>query len=203
MTKLPFTLAELLTPEPLPGPPDPAVYTRVTRPVETGLPLRIDLGADLALVLIAPTGVATAWRDADPRAIVSSSDDEHAPFDPAGLATAPTAPAGRVPLRLVLLSEGRPLAAVPLRLGRALLPDTGADDRGTLAQIVVLSWEIHAGTLRGAGDVGSLLDLAWRRADHSSDAFSPPAPHPHVLERYAPVGFYGGAMGHAGWVGAH
>jgi hypothetical protein len=189
MTVEPIPVVGLLTPAPLSLPPDG--YTRVTQSIQTGLPFRVDVGTGLALVLIAPTGVATAWRDADPRTVISSAADEAEPFDPSALEGSPTAPPARMPLRVLVVSGGRALAAVPLRAGRLrLAPDGGADDAGTLLEIVVLGWELHAGTLRGAGDVGSTIDLAWRRADKPADTFEPPPPNPHVVERAGPYGFY-------------
>jgi hypothetical protein len=197
MTTAPIPVVNLLTPAPLPVPPDG--YTRVTQSIQSGLPYRVDVGPGLALVLIAPTGVATAWRDADPRTVISASDDEVEAFDPATLTAASTAPVDRIPLRLLVVSNGRVVAAVPLRAGRLrLAPDGGDDNVGTLVELVVLGWELHAGTLRGAGDVGSQIDFAWRRADRGSDTFSPPPTNPHVIERAGPYGFYGAAMGHAG-----
>jgi hypothetical protein len=198
MTLAPIPVLDLLTPEPLSVPPDDR-YTRITQSIQTGLPYRVGAGPGIALALIAPTGVATAWADADPRTVLSTSDNELEPFDPTTLATAATAPVDRIPLRLILLHDGAPAAAIPLRRGRlSLAPDAGADDLGTVIELVVLAWELHAGTLRGAGDVGSSIDLAWRRVDRGTDSFSPPAPNPHVVERAGPWGFYGAAMGHAG-----
>jgi hypothetical protein len=192
MSLAPIPVDTLLTPDPATTPPPGDDYARVAQPIQTGLPHRIEVATGLALVLIAPTGLATAWRDADPRALLSSSAAESAPSDPAVLATAPTAAAVVVPpLRLLLLSGGAIAAAAPLRLGRlTVLPDHGGADQGTLGEVVVLGWQLFAGSLRGSGDVGSSIDLAFRPADVPSPTFSPPPINPRVAERRArqPIG---------------
>jgi hypothetical protein len=188
MSLAPIPVNALLTPDPATAPPPGDPYVRLTQPIQTGLPYRIDIANGLALVLIAPIGLATVWRDADPRALLSSSPEEATASDPAALADAPTAASVvRVPLRVLLLSGGAIAASMALRVGRlALLPDHGGADQGTLVETIVLGWQVFAGSLRGSGDVGSSIDLAFRRADVGAKTFSPPAINPRVAQRRAP-----------------
>jgi hypothetical protein len=44
---------------------------------------------------------------------------------------------------------------------------------------------LHAGCLRGAGDYGSAVKLAWRRADLGAEQFPPLALPPTVAARHA------------------
>ncbi|HEX7245270.1 MAG TPA: hypothetical protein VF245_06885 [Solirubrobacterales bacterium] len=166
MSGQPVPMLERLSPAPLATPP--AGFARVTESIRGGLPHRIELGP-VTLALIAPTGVAATWRDADPRTPVGSSAEGLASFDPT--AAAPTAPASRLPLRLIALHEDRIVASLPLRAGRLrLVAAAGGEGSAALVELVVLGWELHAGTLRGAGDAGSRIDLAWRRADRPEGA---------------------------------
>jgi hypothetical protein len=54
---------------------------------------------------------------------------------------------------------------------------------GALVEIVVLAWEIRAGTVRSGGDVGSRISLAWRDASRAPEQFSPDPIHPRVAAR--------------------
>jgi hypothetical protein len=161
-------------------------YERRLVQLVNGLPATIDLDAELALMLVAPSGLAATWRDAPGDAVVSSSADERAArTEPAQ--NAPPPPVGaveRFPLRLVERRAGRLGAAVPLAAGLVReLPDAGDPSEPVVAEIVVLSWDIRAGSLRGSGDFGSRIELAWRRADGDNAAAEPPAAHPRVLAR--------------------
>jgi hypothetical protein len=91
------------------------------------------------------------------------------------------------PLR-VLLQEGATLSAsVPLLAGlRRIVPDDGNSETGATIELAVLGWDIRVGTLRGAGDFGSRVDLAWRRADKADEQFEPPPLSPRVAERLEP-----------------
>jgi hypothetical protein len=149
----------------------------------SGLPQTIVLDGDVSLTLTLPTGVALQWRDAEPLALVSSSDVELEPYTPD-----PGEPVGavrRAPLRLLVLAGGRPVAAVPLVAGlHRTVPDQGGPD-GVRIELEVARWEIRAGTLRSPGDFGSFVELAWGRADRGGDAFEPPPLNPMFLRRSA------------------
>lgn len=166
------------------SPTAPADAQRVRQSLVRGLPHRIVLERDLALLLVVGTGLATAWRDAPPDALVGASAPEarpQSPHEPRAIG------ALERPLARLLLVRGQaPLAAIPLALGlHRATPDHGGDgpDERTRIALWVLGWDIRAGNLRGPGDVGGFIDVAWRVADRASATFSQPAVHPAVAER--------------------
>jgi hypothetical protein len=167
-------------------PADPApLAAGMERRVETltgGLAQVIALDRDVSLLLLVPNGLATAWRDADPAQPVSSSAPQLAPASPGA-----DEPVGRVDQaapRLVVTMAARTLGSVALVAGmRRSVPDSGGG--GEVVELAILGWELHAGTLRGAGDFGSRLELAWRRSDRAGDTFQPPPPNPQLLARLA------------------
>jgi hypothetical protein len=180
MTAPAFPIERLLVP---PSPPElPADMTRVSQVLSKGLPETIDLGSAASLIVLVPTGLATAWRDADPEAVVSSSDAETAPYtpDPA----TPVGDATRAAVRVLLLVGGAPVASVPLIAGlRRRLPDSGDPDRGVRVELAISSWRICAGSVRGPGDFGSRLEFSWRVADTAVDEFGPQPVPPRVVAR--------------------
>ncbi|MET8086459.1 hypothetical protein [Micromonospora sp. NPDC005197] len=187
----PFPIDRYLLPEtPIEVPPG---FTEVRQSLTAGLPHRVELGAGVHAVLILPTGLARQWLNTDPLAVVSSSADDLTPR-PAPPAT-PRAPAlvGRVPLRLVVRQGTRILGSVPLAAGlRRVCPDAGTpvDPAGTTpvaVEVVVLAWLLHAGTVRGSGDYGSTLTVAWRPADRAVDTFGPPPINEFVWRRRPPA----------------
>ena len=160
----------------------PAEMITVDNALTDGLPQTIDLDRDLSVVVVVPTGLATAWRDADPSAVVTTSADELAPADP----TPAVPPAGvdRGRLRLLLLQAGAPVAWLPLVAGaRRSLPDDG--EQGAAVEVAVVGWDVRAGTLRGAGAFGSRLQLAWRRVDRATPTFSAPPLNAQLAKRLA------------------
>lgn len=172
-----FPIEQQLVPAGAPVAAD--ALTRMTEPLTAGLPQRIVLDGDVSLVVTLPNGLALPWRDADPSALVSVSEPEvepHAP-DPNALVGS----VARPPLRLLVLVHGAPVAAVPLAAGRrGVVPDGGGAVR---IELQLLAWELRAGTLRGGGDFGSFLELAWRRADAGTDAFAPPPLNGMLMRR--------------------
>lgn len=161
----------------------PQGLQRDRRPLTKGLPERIELDARHALVVVVPTGVATAWRDADPTALVASSDAETA----AAVAAPAEAVASleRPPLRLLVLVGGDLRGAVPIVAGlHRRMPDGGTC--GAALELAVVSYAIHAGSMRAAGDYGSFLELAWRTVGAGSDSFETPPLDRHVAKRLAP-----------------
>jgi hypothetical protein len=169
---------------PLP-PQAPDGFARVLVQLVNGLPATIDLDAELSLVLLAPTGLAATWRDAPGDAIVSTSDVERAPRpEPSSTAPKNVGAVERFPLRLIERMNGKLGAVVPLAAGLVReLPDAGDYTEGVVADVALLGWDIRAGSLRGAGDFGSRIELAWRRADGDNANAEPAAAHPRVLER--------------------
>ena len=55
-------------------PSAPEGTTRIDETITGSLPHTIDLGNGVVLVLVVANGLAVTWRDANPSAIVSSSD---------------------------------------------------------------------------------------------------------------------------------
>jgi hypothetical protein len=178
MTSAPAPIARYLVPEPstqaeLEG------LTRVHERLPAGVPHAMALGEGLRLVLVVPTGLAATWRDADPAAVVTESASEQAAYDFLGPPRPPSAPA-----RLVLQGQDGVLASVPLTARRRrFLPDTGSADTGVRIELVVIGWDIRAGSLVGPGDVGSWIEFAWRIAHRAADEFSPPRVSDDVLAR--------------------
>lgn len=169
----------------------PAGMTRVRMPLLRGLPQEIALDAELGLVLYAPLGNAVLLRDAAPDAVVSCSEAERRPASPvepaSQRAVAVASALARAPARLVVRRAGTIVATLPLAAGlRRTVPETG-DVPGARIELMVLGWAIHAGTLRGAGDFGSFVALAWRRVDRGTARFELPRLDPRVAERFQGV----------------
>jgi hypothetical protein len=175
-----FPIDRYLVPE---APPAvPAGFTAVRQSLTAGLPQRVELGGGVHAILVLPTGLARQWLDADPLDVVSTSADDLA----TGPAVADPGPglARRAPLRLVVRRGAQVLAAVPLAAGlRRTCADGGVAGRGAAVELVVVGWQLCAGTVRGPGDYGSYVELGWRPADKPIDIFGPPPVHRFVLRR--------------------
>lgn len=178
----PIPVNRLLVPDVKPAAPDD--FLSVTTAIQGGLPHLIPLDDGTRLILTLPTGLALTWRDSDPSAIVSRSDEQIAPA-----VDQPLEPIGdvfRAAARLLVQAAETTVAAVPLVCGvRSMAPDSG--DRGARIELVILSWVLHAGSIRGAGDFGSRLSFAWKRADQAIEAFSTPPPNPVLIKRLEPA----------------
>lgn len=163
-------------------PTTPDGFTQVDVRILTGLPYPIPLTSDLQLIVVLPTGLAVPWRDADATAIASSSEAELSPAIPQtdfiiGDVT-------RAPFRLVLQQSRRIIGVVPLVAGlRRIVPDHGSSNLGGQIELIILEWDVRAGSVRGAGDFGSRLSFAWRRANQGTSQFSPPPIHPMLVSR--------------------
>ena len=146
-------------------------FTVVEERLAGGLPALIPLGDALTAALVLPTGLAKTWRDADPTALVSSSREQ------AVAASAPPSQRVRAPARLVIDRLGETIAALPLIVGvRRRVSDGGREAVGAMAEIVILGWEIRAGSLQGPGDAGSWIRLGWRERTSADDEFRGPMP---------------------------
>jgi hypothetical protein len=175
----PIPVARELTPDPDLTPP--AGFIVLEEPLVDGLPHRVPLGADLVGVLTVPTGLALTWRDADPSEPVSRSGNQLVPA--AGTGGGSTGAVDRPPVRLFVLRGDQILGALPLVVGRrGRIGDNGLAP-GVQLEVVALAWELRVGTLRGPGDAGARLALAWRRVDAAADAFAAPPIHPRVRAR--------------------
>ncbi|ESA32885.1 hypothetical protein N836_24160 [Leptolyngbya sp. Heron Island J] len=157
----------------------PAGFTRVTNKLLTALPHEISLTADISLVLVMPTGLAVTWREIDPTTLVSHSEAELQPFNPSlrkiNLADAKyVGEVTRHPLRCLVRQGGTTIASVPLVAGlHRTIPDYGSPSQGALLELIILSWDIRAGSLRGPGDFGATISLAWRLVGQGANTFSP------------------------------
>jgi hypothetical protein len=169
-----------LTPDVKPVPPDG--FTVVDDRILQGLPHFVPLAGELRLAVLVPTGLVRHWLDADPTLVVTHSTRETEPKavedEPPGSAEEPAA-------RLVLMDGSVPVASAALTVGRRItLPETGA--AGVRVDVVVLGWDLRAGSLRGPGNFGSRITLAWRSADTPIAHFSTPPVNPVLIKRLPP-----------------
>jgi hypothetical protein len=150
-----------------------------------GLPHVIRLDHDVSLLLVIPTGLALTWRDMDPATMVSTSAPELSPHR--NDAYGPARDANRAPARLLVRAGETLTASVPLTAGvRTRIPQDGVPGRGVRIEMTVLSWDIRAGSLRGPGDFGSSIRLAWRKYDEGALHYSTPPVNPHLIPRLKP-----------------
>lgn len=165
--------------------PVPERMTRVNQSMVNGLPQTIDLDAELSLIVAVPSGMAIEWRDADPTAEVTRSEMELQASRRES--DAPVGVIDRPPARVLLRSKGEIVASTPLvGASRRMLPEEGDEDRGARIELLLLGWDIRAGSMKGPGDFGSHIEFAWRRADRGSERFSPPPINPRAIARLGP-----------------
>lgn len=151
-----------------PGPPPvPAGFTVVDSRILQGIPHTIALDGEFSLLLVVPTGLARSWLAAEATAVVSSSRPKLTPVSPKTPDTLDVAAAAR----LVVQRAGAMSGTLPLVSGFSAVVPERADSPGTKLRILILEWEIRAGSLRGPGDVGSRIVLAWRRIDQAGGTF--------------------------------
>ena len=159
MSAVPATVLRTLVPA---GPAVvPEGFARLTESIVTAIPHLVVLTPELTLVLIVPTGLATEWRDADPAAVIASSELQEQP--PGGDGDGLEAP----PARLILRTGGRDAGSAPLVAGLLQRLPAAAPP---LIELVIVAWTLHAGTLVGAGDFGSTIELAWRSIGPAAEA---------------------------------
>lgn len=183
MSARPFPIRRYLVPEEKPIPPEG--FTRVDERIVNGLPHSIQLSDNIMLVVVIPNGQAVAWRDADPAAVLSSSGDELLPAAAGG--DEPVGHVKRAPARILVRISGKTAASVPLVAGlRRSIPDSGDGRSGVRIELAILSWDLTTGIMRGGGDFGSSISLAWRRADRAVEHYSTPVINPHLVPRLKP-----------------
>jgi hypothetical protein len=179
--------ASMLVQAQLVPPVEPAIpdgFAAVEQRILAGLPHTIGLPGDARLLLALPTGLAAQWRALDPDRLISSSTLEYAAQPEAATEAVPEFRG--LPLRLLLQRGGRTVAALPLVAGlRTYVEEFDAGDRVTL-EVVVASWELHAGDVVGPGDFGSRISLGWRSASEPVAHFSPAPPNPKLVPRLPP-----------------
>jgi hypothetical protein len=165
----------------------PAGFVVLEQVVTAGLPHTFSLDPLIRVHLVVPTGLAIAFRDADPATVLTESDPQTSPYAPNP--AEPTGNVERAPARLHVRIGGAVAGSLPLAAGaRRIVRDTGSPTDGVRVEMIVLSWRIHCGTMRGPGDYGSRLVVAWRRADTAVESFSTPPVNPSILRRL-PVEF--------------
>lgn len=179
----PMPIQRYLVPDERPVAPDG--FTLVDEKITEGLPHTIRLDSETVVLVLVPTGLATAWRDADPAVLVASSESGLAPAAAPGEAGGePVGNVARPPARLLVRRTQATAASLPLVFaGTRPAPDAGDPDQGVQLQIVPLAWDIRAGSLRGPGDFGSRIAFAWRFASAGAARFGPLPINPHVLAR--------------------
>jgi hypothetical protein len=162
--------------------PVPDGLARSRQLLVRGVPFAWQLDLEIGLVLVVPTGTAVLWRDADPMAIVADSELD----DAASVAGDPEA-SPRAPARLLLRRGRTVVASAPLVAGLwRFLPDGDGD--ASIVELYVVAFRLAAGTLRGAGDYGSFVEVAWRRAVDGARVFAvPPIDRRVALRRGEPI----------------
>ena len=151
---LPLPIDRFLVPE---QPVLPETFVRVRQDLVRGVPFEFPLSGDLSLALVVPVGNALLWRDADPSAVATDESGEISPHTPPRGAD----PLERPPARLIVRQARAIRAVVPLAAGLTrIVPD--GDGARTLLELAVISWRLHVGTIRGAGDYGSFVEIGWR-----------------------------------------
>lgn len=87
-----------------------------------------------------------------------------------------------MPVRLLMRLGRRRLGTIPLVPGPICVIRA---KRSKYLSIKLRDWKVHVGTVRGAGDYGSFIELAWRLSnDRPTDFEAPQASH-GVLKRLA------------------
>lgn len=176
-TTLPIPVDRYLIPADI-APAVPSGAVRVRQPLVRGLPATIALDQDLSLGVLVVTGTAKQWIEAQGSELICASDEDGAPRQPDD----DEEPVARAAARLVLLRGQTIIATVPLRAGLTRrLPDDGG--AGAVIDLWILSYALHAGTLREVGDFGSYVELAWQRIDRGTDRFDLAPLDPRVEER--------------------
>lgn len=176
----PIPVQNYLTPEPEALAPEG--FTTIETPILRGLPHRFPLNDHIFLNVLLPNGLAHEWRDADPEAVVSASEDEREALAAAQLAA--KSEVSRPALRLMVEYDNVLQESVAVVAGHGVcVPNTGSETRGVKLELIVLSWRITAGSMRSLGDYGSRVRLAWRERGKGSDTFALPAINPNLVPR--------------------
>jgi hypothetical protein len=169
-TSASIPIQRYLVPEPISTLPEG--FTAVTERITNGLPHIIRLSAQLNLVITLPTGLAVPWRDADPRAVVSCSESELTPAirDQDAL----VGNVSRAPVRVVARYGQKILTVFPLISGRRLNVPVSDALVDAAIRVFLLTWDIRAGSVRGAGEFGSFITFGWQPIDQGVERFLRP-----------------------------
>lgn len=168
----PAALLAEVAPDVLADAPPAAGETTLRQALDSGVPARIPLTGQRALVLAVGLGKARELMDADPSAVAVDLVAAGTPAEP---------------------DPDRPVARLTL-LDGATLGDTVrvvAGVRSTLAvaggaavEVVVDDLTITAGSLRSPGQYGSSIALRWHAIGTAPDDGPPPAPGDPSLPRF-------------------
>jgi len=180
MATAPIPTARLLVPDRLQLPPGFATATEV---VTNGLPHRVALG-ELELVFTVPVGLMAQVVAVASDVVVASSEGTFAP--------AMAMDAGRDPvregrLRVTARVAGRSTVTAAVVANRVLAVPSAAEVLDVRYEVCCLAWSITAGALRGAGNHGATIEIAWRRADRAVGEFSTPPLPPTLVPRLPPA----------------
>jgi hypothetical protein len=136
----------------------PDGFARSRQELTRGVPFRWPLESDLSLILFVPTGFATIWRDTDPATVIDAGDEETLPHAPPRGAD----PQAHPPIRILLRQGETTLATMPLAAGLFRIAPDG-DNTASILELFFSRWRLHAGCVRGPGDFGSFVEVAFRR----------------------------------------
>jgi hypothetical protein len=177
---LPIPVSRYLVPElPVGLGALPPGYTLLDQAITAGLPHRMTLDAGLTVTLSLPTGLAREWLHADGYATIAESGAENATDD----ADAPR-PARRPAPRLIVRgANGALVGVVPLSAGLVRGVGDSGGAGGMRVTIMVLAYDLRAGSARGPGDWGSRITIGWRHSDKGTNSFEPPPLNPSVIPR--------------------
>ncbi|MFT8245004.1 hypothetical protein [Roseomonas sp. BN140053] len=164
-----------------PPPAAPEGMAALDSPIRNGLPHAVALLPRWRVLLVLPLGVAATLRDLPPGTLLSSDAGEAAPAPAAEAAPDPARPAPRLRVQ----QDGETVATLPLAAG--LLAELPGRDGGFGLRLFLRGWALHAGTLLGPGDFGSVLRLAAARADLAADSYEPVPPSPALIARLPPA----------------
>jgi hypothetical protein len=156
-------------------PPSTAELTTVRFALDNGVPAKIPLAGERALVLSVGAGRARFYLDADPAAVVLAIGAAAPPADPT-LARDPDLPVAR----LSLLDSATLGDSVPVVGGVAM---TVAVAGLAAFEVTVDALTVTAGSLRSPGQYGSSIALRWRDLHPSSNAGPPLATGDDAIPR--------------------
>lgn len=179
----PIPIQQFLIPDQKPVLPEG--FIQVEEKFLGGLPHTIQLNAQTSLIVVVPSGLAVTWRDIDPMTLVSSSEDELLPYSAPSQTT--IGDVKRSPARIIVRQNRTNIASIPLSLGLQPIINNNSSVEGITIELIILGWEIRAGSLRGVGDFGSQINFAWRRADQAVERYSTPAVNPYLIKRIKPA----------------
>lgn len=157
--------------------PVPRGFRLDLRSLDAGLPAIVALEQLWNLVVIAPSGLAVPWLTRSAEVVVSSSNEEFS----SRVRGALTDTVARSPARLLVRSGEAIVASVPLIAG-SMRNFAKGEGNAHMLELMIVGWEIRAGTMRGGGGQGAYLEFAWRTGG-PPPTFDTPSPDPRVLAR--------------------